>query len=290
MTIADTTLVPRATDDEQVVQLWLHGRSRHTQRAYRRDYDLLRQFSGRSLAAIRLADLQAFADSLGALAPASRARMLASVKSVLAFAHRIGYLPFDVGSALRVPSVPNKLSARILPESTLVKIIESELSPRNRAMLRLLYVGGLRAQELSSLTWSDVQEREGGEAQISIFGKGGKTRVIVLTPSMWAELAPLRKEGSNGAVFVSRTGDELTTCQVYRIVRKAAKRVGANGVSPHWFRHAHASHALDHGAPIHLVQETLGHSSIATTGRYLHARPNESSGRFLMSDKEVSNA
>ena len=69
---------------------------------------------------------------------------------------------------------------------------------------------------------------------------------------------------------------------VLRIVRTAAERVGIEApVSPHWFRHAHASHALDRGAPIHLVQATLGHASITTTGRYLHARPADSSNRFL---------
>ena len=66
------------------------------------------------------------------------------------------------------------------------------------------------------------------------------------------------------------------------IVRQAAKQAGVTGtVSPHWLRHAHASHALDHGAPIHLVQATLGHASVSTTSAYLHARPGDSSARYL---------
>ncbi len=66
------------------------------------------------------------------------------------------------------------------------------------------------------------------------------------------------------------------------IVREAAHRVGIEGnVSPHWLRHSHASHSLERGAPIHLVQKTLGHSSIATTGRYLHANPADSSALYL---------
>jgi integrase/recombinase XerD len=69
---------------------------------------------------------------------------------------------------------------------------------------------------------------------------------------------------------------------VWRIVRAAAARAGISlAVSPHWLRHAHASHALDRGAPIHLVQATLGHASVATTGKYLHARPTDSSARYL---------
>jgi site-specific recombinase XerD len=84
-------------------------------------------------------------------------------------------------------------------------------------------------------------------------------------------------------VFPSRKGGEpLTDSGIWRIVKQAAQRAGIEvPVSPHWLRHAHASHALDRGAPIHLVQVTLGHASITTTGRYLHARPKESSSKFL---------
>jgi hypothetical protein len=86
-------------------------------------------------------------------------------------------------------------------------------------------------------------------------------------------------------VFPSRSGRALDRGRVRSIVRLAAEGAGvAASVSPHWLRHAHASHALDHGAPIHLVQATLGHSSVATTSRYLHARPGDSSARFLASE------
>ncbi len=93
----------------------------------------------------------------------------------------------------------------------------------------------------------------------------------------------LQEDGEPDApVFRSRKGGALSSSAVYRIVRQAAERTGLPaGVSPHWLRHAHASHALDRGAPIHLVQATLGHASVATTGRYLHARPNDSSARYL---------
>src|SRR5262245_52693756 len=89
---------------------------------------------------------------------------------------------------------------------------------------------------------------------------------------------------SEAPVFPSRTGRPLDRGRVYCIVREAARRAGipeADRISPHWLRHAHASHALDHGAPIQLVQATLGHSSVATTSAYLHARPGDSSARFL---------
>jgi site-specific recombinase XerD len=96
------------------------------------------------------------------------------------------------------------------------------------------------------------------------------------------QVAKLATWSADGPVFLSRKGGALDPSAVHRVVKAAAARIGLPGeVSAHWLRHAHASHSLDRGAPIHLVQATLGHASVATTGRYLHARPSESSARFL---------
>ncbi len=117
-----------------------------------------------------------------------------------------------------------------------------------------------------------------------MYGKGNKTRYVLISRGTFDELRRLAGESvdSDAPVFVSRKDGPLDASQVHRIVKVAAKRAGLPGeVSPHWLRHAHASHALDRGAPISLVQATLGHASVQTTGKYLHARPNESSGRYL---------
>lgn len=275
----------RVVGDDELIELWLHGRSEHTIRAYRADVHRLREKIGKPLAAMTLADLQAFADSLGG-APATRYRALSAVKSLLAFGHRIGYLSFDVGGALRLPAVRNRLAERILSEANLHRILSLEPSARNRALLTLLYASGVRVSELCALSWRDLQPAGDG-GQITVFGKGGKTRAIQLPASVWILLTELRSPGAGAdhPVFPSRKkkdGGRLQPLAVLRIVRAAARRAGIElPVSPHWFRHAHASHALDRGAPIHLVQATLGHASIHTTGRYLHARPNDSSSRFL---------
>lgn len=275
----------QASSDDQLVELWLHGRSPHTQRAYRADLDRFRSRAGKSFASLTLVDLQRFADSLAELAPASRYRCLSSVKSLLAFGHRIGYLRFDVGRVLQLPSVRNNLAERILPETDLHRLLGLEPEERNRVLLTLLYASGVRRGELAGLRWQHLQAAgEGG--QITVFGKGGKTRSIQLPDSVWKQLQKLRGEAEReDPVFPSRSrakGEPLTESGIWRIVKKAAQRAGLDlPVSPHWLRHAHASHALDRGAPIHLVQATLGHASITTTGRYLHARPKESSSKFL---------
>lgn len=277
-------VVQQAESDQHLIDLWLHGRSRHTERAYRRDAEQLLASLQKPLRQITLGDLQQFAGQLAAtgLEPTSVYRSMSAVKSLFAFGHRLGYLQFDVARPLRLPALREKLAERILEETDVLRMIALESMPRNKAILLTLYAGGFRVAELCSLKWSDLQSRDSA-GQITVFGKGGKTRSILMPLSVWNALQLLRNDaGENDPVFRSRKGGHLNESQIWRIVRKASERAEIDkDVSCHWLRHAHASHALDRGAPIHLVQQTLGHSSVATTGKYLHARPTDSSGNYL---------
>lgn len=274
----------QAESDNHLMELWLHGRSRHTQRAYRADAERFLGVVGKAIHRITLGDLQGYAGRLveSGLQPASVYRSMSAVKSLFAFGHCLGYLPFDVARPLRLPALRESLAQRILEETDVLRMIALENMPRNKALVMTLYGGGFRVAELCSLKWSDLQSRDRA-GQITVFGKGAKTRTVLMPLSVWNALLPLRKDaGEDAPVFRSRKGGHLDESQVWRIVRKAAKRAGIEKkVSCHWLRHAHASHALDRGAPIHLVQATLGHSSISTTGKYLHARPTDSSGSYL---------
>jgi len=120
---------------------------------------------------------------------------------------------------------------------------------------------------------------------VTVFGKGGKTRTVLLPADVWRDLVSLRGNASlEDPVFRSRRGRHLDPSAVFRIVRRAAERAeleGGANVSPHWLRHAHGSHAIDRGASLPEVQSTLGHGNIATTSGYRHARPNTSSGLHL---------
>lgn len=273
----------QAESDEHCIRLWLDGhRSDHTRRAYQTDLGSFFAVVRKPLRQVTLGDVQTYAESITHLAPASRARKLAALKSLFTFGHRIGFLPFDVGAPIRLPAVKNVLAERILEQNDVVRLIALEPVPRNHALLRLLYLAGLRLSEAIGLHWRDVKRRTNG-GQVTVFGKGGKTRVILLPPSLWKELAGLRGDaGDNDPVFLSRKGGPLQASQVHRIVKEAAQRAGLSGdVSAHWLRHAHASHSLDAGCPPHVLQATLGHASLATTSRYSHAKPNESSSKYL---------
>lgn len=276
--------IPKQADsDAQLIALWLHGRSANTQTAYASDVTEFLEFVRVKIGEVTLGMLQTYADSMFHLADTTRNRKLSAIKSLLSFAHRIGYTQFNVGGPLKAPAVKNRLAERILAESEVQRIIALEPNMRNRVLLTLLYASGGRVSEVCALTWKDTQERKDG-GQVTLYGKGGKTRVVLLSESTWKTLQSIKVDtDSESPLFISRKGrGHLDTSQVHRIVRTAARRAGIEGnVSPHWFRHAHASHALDRGCPIHLVQATLGHASVATTGKYTHARPNESSSKYL---------
>jgi integrase/recombinase XerD len=202
-----TALTRQANSDAQAIGLWLHGRGPHTQRAYRSDVGRFLVFVGKPLPQVTLGDVQAFADSLDGLSPASRARTLSAVKSMLAFCHRLGYTPVDVGQAVRLPAIRGTLAARILSEGDVQRMLALEPAPRNRALLRLLYGAGLRVSELTALCWGDAQDRDGA-GQITVMGKGGKTRAVLLSTDTWRELGTLR--GADDApVFPSRNGGHL---------------------------------------------------------------------------------
>jgi integrase/recombinase XerD len=274
----------RTGTDDRLIDLWLHGRSRHTQRGYRSDAARFVRFVQKSLHRVSLADIQWFADALEGemLRASSRHRVLAAVKSLFAFGHRLGYLSFDVAKPMRLPAFRDGLSDRILAESDVQRMLALERHPRNAVLLLVLYASAVRVSELCALRWRDCQDRADG-GQITVFGKGGKTRVVLLPDRVWRAVMRLRGEATEDKyVFLSRRGGRLHESQALRIVKGAAVRAGVtSAVSPHWLRHAHASHALDRGAPIHLVQGTLGHSQISTTGKYLHARPTDGSARYL---------
>ena len=278
----------QANDDLHLISLWLKGKSEHSQEAYTRDVEQFVDFVDLPLSEIKLQHFWDWADhlkKLGAL-PSTQARKLAAVKSLFSFGHRIGYLQFNVGVAITLPNIPDKLAERILLEEDIVAIVGQAHTLRNRVLLKLFYASGARVSELASVYWGALIPRKNRQGQISLLGKGNKLRTLMLPAPIWNDLMELNSESefneSNHPVFRSRKGGSLSRQQIWRIVRDAARAAGFDkNISPHWLRHAHASHALDHGAPVHLVQESLGHRSLATTSKYTHARPDESSSKYL---------
>jgi len=294
--IADTPrpALTRANDDATLIGWWLRRfTSPHTLRAYRADLDLFAQVVKRPLRGCVADDMVALDSWLrDNVSNARRQRVVAVVKSLFRFAQETGYHAVNPAMAIRVPKPTETLHERILAEDETLTMLTMTKDVRHRALLTLIYAGGLRAGEVCGLRWKNLIARQDGKAQLAVTGKGNKTRQVLLPAKTHALINAYRQrlisdigdtaDSAESPMFQTRSGSPLHTNQVWRIVKEASKRAGlSEKVSPHFLRHAHCSHALDNGAPIHLVKQTLGHADLKTTGRYAHARPHESSGEWL---------
>ena len=275
-----TNVLTRATSDRELVYVWLGDKSRTTRVSYSSIVTGFFDFINKPLSSVVIEDLQLWQRRLELTdRPTTVANKIRAIKSLFSYAVKIGYLDVNIGSYIKCPRVKEKLAERILPEEDCLKLIKAAQTERDRALLCLMYACGLRVSEVCSLTWDDLQPAEDG-GKCSVFGKGSKTRVVLVPGAVWQLLMELPR--ISDAVFVSRTGRALERTMVYRIVKQCAKRAGVSEkASCHWLRHSHASHAIESGCNLRLLQQSLGHSKLETTERYLHINPDSGSSQFI---------
>jgi integrase/recombinase XerD len=274
-----------ATSDEQLVASWIANlRSEHS----RTNFDTTaRRFLAALGTPLRRATVenvrQALETITAGMASSSARQIVLRVKSLLSYGHRVGYLQFNAGGVIKAHAEARSVSQRIVSEVEIGLLVRAAPSRRDRILIEVGYGGGLRVSELVALTWSDVIERDGGKVQLSVLGKGHKRREVLLPEIVARSLLSLRGDaGANDPVFASPRGGHLTERAINYMLKRAGATAGINPkLSAHWLRHAHASHAIDRGAALPVVQATLGHGNIAVTSGYLHARPGTSSGLSL---------
>ena len=214
------------------------------------------------------------------LAPTSLRRRAASIRGFYQFAYGDGLIERDIAAHLDLPRQP-----RLLPETLTVAEVEAllEASPdlRARALLELLYAAGLRVSEALGLDREDLST-DGGF--VRVIGKGDKERLVPvgdialdwldrwLADGRPALLAVSHVEPARGGpLFLGDRGRRLARQQAFAVVRAAARTAGLpEAVSPHTLRHSFATHLLEGGADLRIVQELLGHASISTTQLYTH--------------------
>ncbi|MCK9437797.1 MAG: tyrosine recombinase XerC, partial [Synergistaceae bacterium] len=256
------------------------GRSKNTVINYRVDLEQFREYllrqgisdvSGIDSQSVRvyLSNIIGFG-----IAKSSAARKLSAVRGFIRWLSSREVLDYGVAAGLKGPKLPSSLPRALSFEETEKLLTEGPENgkhyQRDRLILELLYGSGLRVSELIDLNWENI---ETDQRMIRVFGKGSKERLVPFGPGVKKLLEDwklLSKEGTKGPLFLSEKGAErLTVRTVHRLVQRAALRVGIYGVSPHTLRHCFATHLLERGAPLRVVQELLGHESIAATQRYL---------------------
>lgn len=272
-------------ENDTLIDGWLTTfRNEKTRTAYSYNVNEFAKWLKASLLEVERGTLAAYAAHLAKAGSVSaQSRALSALRSFYRYLTEEELIAKNPAAKLELPKAKDELAQRIITEAEFHKLLTLEENPRNKLLIELLYATGGRISEALSARWQDATAREDG-GQIVLFGKRDKTRTVLIPASVWAKLIETRGDaGDEACIFPSpRTSGHLSASQAWRIVRRAALVAGlGKNVSPHWFRHAHASHAIDRGAPLSLVKETLGHSSLSTTSRYVHARPDDSSGLYL---------
>jgi integrase/recombinase XerD len=273
--------------DEFGDALWLEdGLSQNTLESYRRD---LRLFSvwlsaarGKSLLQVQrmdLLDYLAFKFQRKA-SPRSAARLLSSLKRFYRYLLRENRIQADPTLQVESPRLPRGLP-KILTEEDVDALLAapdpvSPLGLRDKAMLEALYASGLRVSELVTMTLAQLSQDMG---VVRVIGKGSKERMVPVGEEAltWIRryVDTARPEILAGrqadALFVTARGASMTRQSFWHLIRRYAERAGIrNGISPHTLRHAFATHLLNHGADLRVVQMLLGHADISTTQIYTH--------------------
>jgi integrase/recombinase XerD len=275
----------QALIDRFIDALWLEdGLARNTLAAYRRDLAALANWlerRGVPLAAATEADLAAYQADQHALTRASTSnRRLATVRRFYRWAVRERLAATDPTVRLRAARRPARFP-QTLTESQVEALLaapdlDDPLGLRDRALLEVLYATGLRVSELVRLTQAELALDDG---LVRVFGKGGKERVVPLGEEArdWLQRYFADARGAllagraSDAVFVTRRGGAMTRQMAWVLVKRYAARAGIHlALSPHGLRHAFATHLLNHGADLRVVQLLLGHADISTTQIYTH--------------------
>jgi len=284
--MSETLALNQAAVDEFCDTLWLEdGLSRNTLDAYRRDMSLfaswLQKERGKTLYAAEAADINGYFAARHADTKATSAnRRLAALKRFYQLAlrqHRITADPcLKLKSAKQPPRYPKTLSEGQVEALLAAPDVATPLGLRDRTMLELMYASGLRVSELVLLKTIEVGMNEG---VLRITGKGNKPRLVPFGEEARAWLERYLKDGRpvilNGqvddALFVTARGAAMTRQMFWTLIKKYARQATINApLSPHTLRHAFATHLLNHGADLRVVQLLLGHADISTTQIYTH--------------------
>ena len=267
----------RATNDNQVYYLWLATKAKTTAGNYTAILKSFRKVIDTPLNAIVFDDLVLYQEVLvkRGLKPNTVAAHMRVLKSLFSFAHNIGYTTVNVGKAVPVKA-SETINERLIQHDVVHKILSVIAKIKDKLIITLMYRLGLRVSEVGYLKWTDFRDNI-----LAVTGKGNKTRYLIVPPDLLEELKQLYHP-NNTYVFETRNGTGFDRKRIHTMVKKYCQLAGVDpNISSHWFRHCHATTSLKNGADIHLVSKNLGHSSIAITGKYLHANPNECSSLFI---------
>lgn len=279
------------------VQIWAWLNQGHFSETTKTTYvriikDFLKFSSSLSLKQITPAIVTLYIRKKDRVSAATRNLYRNCLSSLFQYLENVGYISKSPVKVIRQEKLQETFHYKVLSYSQVKRMTEKSLNTRDKLIILILYYTGLRVSELASIRVKDFavsgKKGSGSGAYLTVLGKGGKLRTILTGSALWPTIKRFVKKNkfSNNDFLFQFEGKALSRISIYKIIKKTTllakvKVPGGKSPSPHWFRHTSAIHALENGADIHVVQSTLGHSSLATTGKYLRSRPLKSNSSYL---------
>jgi integrase/recombinase XerD len=304
VTVPSDITVSEVDTDARLIELFLNrGVAANTVSAYHQDIAVFMVWRNetyvydKSLAKITFRSATDFVQHVrNTSSEATAARRVTTMRNLYKFGIAIGYLRWNPFSAIKTPSVRNKLADRILTEDQVVAVLDAAgrvrdqcvpgyeaQGKRDYALAKFLYVTGCRISEALELRWTDFRHDD-GMVFVTVYGKGGKTRVVKIPnrqeSDLYGDVLRGVTVGDCQWVFHTNTGNPMHKTQAQKLFARISDEVGFK-VTPHYLRHSHATHALRNGADIVTVRDSLGHGSLQVTSQYLHVRPDDASSDYI---------
>lgn len=254
--------------------------SKNTVESYLNDLKkYTKYYNNKNILKLSTRDIEKYINTLEYLAPSTVSHNISSLKAFYTYEMRINNININPSDAIKPPKLGTHLPV-YLTEDEIDMLLDIEVndafSSRNKAILELMYATGLRISEVISLEFKNIDFED---CIVRVMGKGNKERIVPINSIAINALKDyidnyrpqLIKKNINNYLFLNNHGNVMTRQGIFKMIKKEAEKKGiAKNIGPHTLRHTFATHLLENGADLRIIQELLGHSDISTTQIYTH--------------------
>lgn len=280
-------------EESKLIASFLYQKPKNTRDAYESDIrKFLYFFRGMSLKNFTTSHIVVLFKNHPEMKPSSKARLRSSLSSLYKFLIKQRYVETNPAAALDEIKVEDQTAYKVLSIDEVERLIEFSGNKRNQILLNLIFKTGMRVSEVINLKFNQIKKR-GENHFLIVHGKGSKVRTVWISESDYNKILEFKNFESNKGetsslndedyIFRSKKGlNQLSRNSVWKLIKVASKKAKiSDKISPHWLRHTHATLALERGADLRVIQNTLGHESISTTVKYTKVGVGNSSSKYF---------
>lgn len=279
--ILHTEISKTTFSETEIINQWLFGKAKSTQKTYLSVIAQFRNFEGKTFNEINLSDMQRFVKFLEFKNYAKNTviNKINIVKSLFSFLFKMQYITKNLMIMIQSPKQAKTLKNKVIELDIIKDSVNLAKTNRDKLIIKTLYSLGLRVSELINLKFTDIYSN-GNNWLIDVVGKGDKLRTLKLNNSLYLELMTLKENNPTDYIFVTTKTKKLGLPMQRAGVNKLLKKLNYS-ITPHTLRHSFATHALSNGCSLGVISKALGHSSITTTEIYAQFLETESATDFI---------